>query len=394
MTAAFDALLALISSRTGVALSEQQAARLVRELRKRLKDDAAAALRATQRLEAGESSVELHALLSVVSVHKTDLFRDEEQLRALATHVLRPMVMESRPLRLWSAGCSTGEEVATLLLMLAEGGASPESSVLGTDLAPRALEQAAQLSFSADALARVPPTLVERFFVSTGKRDGSRTLAPLLARQARFQQHNLNDAQYPEVHGGFDVIVCRNVLIYFSPQVAKAVINRLVSRLRVGGVLVLSAAEPLLEPVAELTTLMVPGAFFYQRTLYAPPPPAPVPLPRPSAPPVPVPRSRSSPLPPPSSAEEEGARLFERLLEVEGEHPAAEADLRKVLYLSPKLAAARYMLGLLLERRAARADAATEYRRAQSLLEAGDAQLVPFFLNRERLLAACTQKLR
>ena len=86
--------------------------------------------------------------------------------------------------------------------------------------------------------------------------------------------------------------------------------------------------------------------------------------------------------------------MFERLLEVEGEHPAAEADLRKVLYLSPKLVAARYMLGLLLERRGARADAVTEYRRAQSLLEAGDAHLVPFFLNGERLLAACTQKLR
>lgn len=393
MTAAFEALLARISARTGVALSDQQAARLVRELRKRLKDDAALAARFTQRLEARESSDELNALLSVVSVHKTDLFRDEEQLRALATHVLRPMVSEARPLRLWSAGCSTGEEVATLLLMLAEAGASPESTVLGSDLAPRALEQARHLSFSADALTRVPASLVERFFVSTGKRDGSRTLAPLLARQARFEQHNLNDAHFPEVHGGFDVIVCRNVLIYFSPQVAKAVINRLVARLRVGGVLVLSAAEPLLEPVAELTTLMVPGAFFYQRTRPTPPP-APLPLPRPSAPPVPVPRSRSSPLPPPSSAEEEGARLFEQLLAVEGEHPAAEADLRKVLYLSPKLAAARYLLGLLLERRAARADAVTEYRRAQSLLEAGDAQLVPFFLNRERLLAACAQKLR
>lgn len=78
MTAAFEALLARISAHTGVALSDQQAARLVRELRKRLKDDAALAARFTQRLEARESADELNALLSVVSVHKTDLFRDEE----------------------------------------------------------------------------------------------------------------------------------------------------------------------------------------------------------------------------------------------------------------------------------------------------------------------------
>ena len=388
---AFNALLTRIATRTGVSLSEQQAARLVRELRKKLKDDEALAARFSQRLDANEASDELNALLSVISVHKTELFRDEEQLRALSTNVLRNLVTQARPLRVWSAGCSTGEEVATLLLLLAEAGASPESTVLGSDLAPRALERAAQLSFPADALERVPKPLLERFFVSTGRRDGSRTLSPLLARQARFQQHNLNDERYPETDGGFDVIVCRNVLIYFTPQTAKATIQRLVSRLRVGGVLVLSAAEPLLEPVAELTTLMVPGAFFYQRTLYTPPPEPPL-IPRPSAPPIPVPRTRSSPLPPPSSAEEEGARLFETLLETD--HANAENDLRKVLYLSPKLAAARYMLGMVLERRGARADALTEYRRAQSLLEAGDAHLVPFFLKRERLLAACTQKLR
>ncbi len=387
----FDALLTRIAAHTGVALSEQQAARLVRELRKRLKDDESLAVRLLQRLDAKETGDELNALLSLISVHKTELFRDEEQLRALSTNVLRNLVTQARPLRVWSAGCSTGEEVATLLLLLAEAGASPDSTVLGSDLAPRALERAAQLSFHADALERVPKSLLERFFVSTGRRDGSRTLSPLLARQARFQQHNLNDERYPETDGGFDVIVCRNVLIYFTPQAAKATIQRLVSRLRVGGVLVLSAAEPLLEPVAELTTLMVPGAFFYQRTLYTPPPEPPL-LPRPSAPPIAVPRTRSSPLPPPSSAEEEGARLFETLLETD--HANAENELRKVLYLSPKLAAARYLLGMVLERRGARAEALTEYRRAQSLLEAGDAHLVPFFLNRARLLAACTQKLR
>lgn len=391
MTQVFDALLARIAARTGIALSAQQAARLVRELRRRLGDDAAVAARWLQRLDAAENSDELHALLSVVSVHKTDLFRDEAQLQALSTHVLRGLAAQARPLRLWSAGCSTGEEVATLLLLLAEAGASPESTVLGTDLSPRALAQAAQLAFSAEALERVPPNTLERFFVSTGRRDGSKTLSPLLARQARFQRHNLNDERAPEVHEGFDVIVCRNVLIYFTPQVAKAVIHRLVSRLRVGGVLVLSAAEPLLEPVAELTTLMVPGAFFYQRTLTAPP--APAPLARPSAPPVPVPRTHSAPLPPPSSAEEEGARAFERLFDVRDD-AVAEAELRKVLYLSPKLAAARYLLAQVLERRGARLDALTEYRRAQSLLEAGDAQLVPFFLNPERLTAACAQKLR
>jgi chemotaxis protein methyltransferase CheR len=163
-------------------------------------------------------------------------------------------------------------------------------------------------------------------------------------------------------------------------------------------VLVLSTAEPLLDPVPGLSTLRLPGAFFYQQGTPTPPPVVVVPPPRPSAPPAPPPRPSvprptvTGELPVVLSPEDEGRKLFELVLEwaAQGEdHPETEAGLRKALYLAPRLAGARYLLGLILERRGARADAASEYRRAQQLLESGVAETSGFFLNNERLAAAC-----
>jgi chemotaxis protein methyltransferase CheR len=393
-----EPLLALVAQRTGTRLSRQQRERLIAELGRRLVRQRPDEL--LTRLQSRDGAHELAALLAVVSVHKTDLFRDEQQLEALQTYVLRPRVAEGRPLTLWSAGCSTGEEVATLLVLLSEVGAHPESTVLGSDLSADALAQAKKLEFSSEVIKRVPPALLARYFRDAGA--GHHRLVAPLAGRARFAHHNLVDRPYPfSAQGGpFDVIVCRNVLIYFTAEAAQATVAAFVERLRPGGVLVLSTAEPLLDPVAELSTLRVPGAFFYVRG--PPPVPAPVtslPPPRPSAPRprAPAAAGESRPaitgenpivLPP----EEEGRKLFDLVLEwaAAGEDDReTEAGLRKALYLAPRLAAARYLLGLILERRGQVLDAANEYRRAAALLDAGTAASSAFFLNNERLRAAC-----
>jgi chemotaxis protein methyltransferase CheR len=382
-----DLLVQFVGSRTGTRLSRQQRERLAVEGAKHA--DVPAWL---ERLQAREGALELARLLAVVSVHKTDLFRDEQQLEALQQHVLRPLVAEGRPLRLWSAGCSTGEEVATLLVLLAEAGAHGESSVLGSDLSAHALEQARRLCFQPQVLARVPAPLLERYF-----RGGA--LLPLLQARARFLQHNLVERPYPFAlsasgeSGPFDVIVCRNVLIYFTAEAARETVNAFVERLRPGGVLVLSTAEPLLDPVPGLTTLRVPGAFFYQRAAPGQAPPAPPPAPLPPRPSAPKPRAVvTGEVPVFVPPEEEGRKLFELVLEwaAEGEdHPETEGGLRRALYLSPRLAGARYLLGLILERRGAVSEASAEYRRALQLVESSTAAPSAFFLNNERLAKAC-----
>lgn len=394
MNTRVEPLLRLVAARTGTALSRQQRARLEKELVPRVGEDEREATRLLTHLESREGAFELAQLLALVSVHKTDLFRDESQLEALSTSVLRPLVLEGRPLSLWSAGCSTGEEVATLLMLLAEVGAHPGSTVLGSDLSASALSEAKSQAFTASVLRRVPPQILNRYFVAA-EVDGRRTLIPRLKSHARFVQHNLMDAPYPFAEGTsqFDVIVCRNVLIYFTAEAAKQTVDRFVERLRPGGVLVLSAAEPLLEPVSGLSTLRVPGAFFYVKG--TPPQPTLAPILSVPVKPNPPPRVTGE-VPVLLTPEDEGLKLFNLVLDwaAEGaDHPETEGGLRKALYLAPRLAAGRYLLGLILERRGAHVDAANEYRRALTLLESGAAMPCPFYLNNDRLLAACRLKI-
>ncbi|HEX8704408.1 MAG TPA: CheR family methyltransferase, partial [Myxococcaceae bacterium] len=255
---------AFISARTGMALSGSQRRRL---------DERLAVLRGNLseqqyllHLQSPAGAAELAELVSVVVVHKTDLFRDEVQLASYRDHVLKPLVERAagRPLRLWSAGCATGEEVATLLIMLDEAGADPGSTVLGTDISEPALSRARMLSFHAEQIRRLPPHIRDRYFTPDGARA---LLVPELRERASFQLHNLMETPYPAAGGdGFDVIFCRNVLIYFTSEAFDRVVSTLAERLAMEGTLVLSAAEPLLHAPPSLRIIRGEHAFFYVRT--------------------------------------------------------------------------------------------------------------------------------
>ncbi|MBJ6761911.1 methyltransferase domain-containing protein [Myxococcaceae bacterium JPH2] len=418
-----------------MALSPAQARRLDERLA--VLQGHASAPQYVQHLKSMAGAADLEQLVRAVVVHKTDLFRDEVQLAAFRSRVLAPRVARARgPLRVWSAGCATGEEVATLLALLEEAGADPASTVLGTDICESVLEQARTLSFPAEALRRVPAGLRERCFVWDGRRAA---LAPALRARASFRLHNLMDTPYPRPEGGgFDVIFCRNVLIYFSAEAFQRTVVELAGRLAPGGTLVLSSAEPLLQVPPPLKLLRAEQAFFYVRAEDAEPAPS-IAEPRMESSRTPVPLVRREPEPtgsqvarresgkfatvaasppPPARAHPEAARLFARVLDgstsgplplssaTDGRRgptqvaaeadvrprsapPSAEADLRRCLELEPDLAAARYLLGLLLEQGGRPDEAVGEYRRALGAVDTGRAVSVPFLLNPARLRVAC-----
>jgi chemotaxis protein methyltransferase CheR len=360
-------------------------------------------------LQSPAGAADLAELIDAISVQKTELFRDESQLSALRTHVLEPMVARMhRPLRLWSAGCATGEEVATLLVMLAELGADPGSTVLGTDISETAIAKARELCFTSEQMQRVPPMVRDRWFVPAGL--GRFTLVGHLKERARFLCHNLMDMPYPraEEGQGFDVIACRNVLIYFTPESFEKVVVTLAGRLAPEGMLMLSAAEPLLRAPPVLRTVRCDQAFFYARaqegalkTPSATGLPAVAPAKAPESPisgRFPAVSATKPPEPPapvqPSGPHLEADALFAQALEWAGggeASPQTADTLRSCLVLDPDLAAARYLLGLVLEQRGALAEAAEEYRRALRSLEEGRARATPFFLNNARLLVACVR---
>ncbi len=198
------------------------------------------------------ATTELTTFLDLVTTNKTSFFREPEHFRFLREQALPELSARvgARPLSVWSAPCSTGEEPYTLAMVLAEHAeatrtAAREFTVLGTDISTRVLERASKGIFTEAQVEPVPMEL-RRKYLLRGK-DASAGLvrvAPELRARVRFGRLNLMNARYP-VDEPMDVILCRNVLIYFDKPTQEAVVNKLCEHLAPGGFLCVGMAETL-----------------------------------------------------------------------------------------------------------------------------------------------------
>jgi chemotaxis protein methyltransferase CheR len=214
--------------------------------------------------------VELRALLPLVTVGKTEFFRDANQFRALREAVLPRAVTkarsEMRRVRIWSAGCATGEEAYSLAMALAELGVELQGAdILGTDVNPQALELAEKGRFSARRVSGLSPAMLERYFMHKGEH--YEVLTDLKAR-VRFAVHNLAaPGPFPAPFDGppWDLILCRNVLIYFERMSMLKVLRSFHDCLAEGGILCLGYSESLFKVSSEFELVEVNGAFLYRR---------------------------------------------------------------------------------------------------------------------------------
>lgn len=197
-----------------------------------------------RRLLAGEDGL-LHRLAVKTVVSETYFFRHPEHFDLLVERLVPALLQEGRTtLRAWSAGCATGEEAYSLAAALLAAAPRTEIAVLGTDLSEDSLAIAAAGRYGRRALRSELP----RWSIACPLQVGPRSVEVPAALRAltRFQPLNLNKESYPEEvapTSGFDIIFCRNVLIYFSPEGAANVLLRLRDRLREGGYLILAALD-------------------------------------------------------------------------------------------------------------------------------------------------------
>jgi chemotaxis protein methyltransferase CheR len=196
------------------------------------------------RIVSGRSAALADEAIEALLNHETFFYRDLNAFRLLDEQGLGRLHAAragTRRLRIWSAGCSTGQEAYTVAMMIAE---RPDRwrgwtiDILGTDLSPVAIEQARQGRYSQFEIQRGLPVaqMLHRF-----DQEGEHWRATSLLRQAvRFRVHNL---LAPPPVGLFDVVLCRNVLLYFSPDVRTLVFGRIASAMQPDGLLMLGAGE-------------------------------------------------------------------------------------------------------------------------------------------------------
>ena len=201
-----------------------------------------------------------HALslfLDRVTINVSEFYRNRDKFEVLQQKILPALLKDRRELFVWSAGCSYGAEAYSLKILLAQLTPGVNHRILATDIDIRCLERARQGCFSADDLREVPDTVRRRYFTATEDRF---QIVPALRQGVTFQHGDLLRDTFPE---RVDLILCRNVVIYFSDDAKNRLYRRFFNALRPGGYLLVGNTERIFD--AQDIGYKSPLPFFYQR---------------------------------------------------------------------------------------------------------------------------------
>ena len=175
-----------------------------------------------------------------LTINVSEFYRNPERYAELVKMVLPELCRSGRRLRVWSAGCSNGAEPYTLAITIKESGYPPGARIQGTDLDRESLRRAQDGIYGQNEVRNVPPDILTRYFRTV---NSGFALAEEVKRMVEFRQHDLLHDRYER---DYDLILCRNVVIYFTESTKEELYNRLCQSLRPGGYLMVGGTEPLL----------------------------------------------------------------------------------------------------------------------------------------------------
>jgi chemotaxis protein methyltransferase CheR len=201
-----------------------------------------------------EDQSELTLMLDAITTNETQFFREGRHFELLAGSLIPAWREDAargardKRVRVWSAGCSTGEEPYSLAMALLSA-LPPEEGwdvqILATDLSTRVLDHAARGVYSAEKAASIPRALLQTFMLrGVGSQDGNVKVSPALQAAVTFRRLNLNDDGW-EVGAPFDVVLCRNVFIYFNQVTRNRIVAQLLGHLRPRGYFFVGHSESL-----------------------------------------------------------------------------------------------------------------------------------------------------
>lgn len=247
--AAFNNFRALIFEKTGIHMRDGKQILISNRLRRRL---SALGLGSYEEyydlLVSGRARDELHNFIDAVSTNETYFFREANHFSALQSMVLPEILKRRKRISAWSAGCSTGEEPYTLRIVIDEflekagGSGKGEATIIGTDISTSVIRKARDGIYNGRALRFVPQAMLERYFVPAS--GGLRQVSDTLRAGVSFRVHNLLKDPLPG--DPFDIIFCRNVMIYFDKATQTKLVDEVFAHaLRPDGYLFIGHSESL-----------------------------------------------------------------------------------------------------------------------------------------------------
>jgi len=243
----------LVCQHSRIRLGEDKQALLANRLRHRLKELAISSYKNyCQLLDSVAGPEEIEHLVDLITTNHTKFFREPEHFSFLAKKALPALLprhlKEGTPLKVWSAACSSGEEPYTLAIALSEAMRAYPSvpwEIFASDISRRMLDRAQQGIYRMEAVEPVPPDLLKRYFQEgVGARSGFCRVKAEVRSRVMFHRINLFQPEYP-VPLHFQVIFCRNVMIYFDAASRATLVHRLSQHLAHGGYLIVGHSESL-----------------------------------------------------------------------------------------------------------------------------------------------------
>jgi chemotaxis protein methyltransferase CheR len=248
----------LVRSHCGLSFTAETRFLLERRVARRMRELSITSLSAYQYELRNESrrDGELAELIDELTTNETYFFRERSQLRALMAEILPEALVARRergsgPVSVWSAGCSSGEEPYSIAILAREAGFDPERDlrVYATDISRRMMKRARSGVYRETSFRETEPALRQKYFE---EKDGTWTVSGAIKKCVDFIHLNLLDRSRIALLGAMDVILCRNVMIYFDAESKREVIATFEHKLRSGGHLLLGHSESLINVTSGL----------------------------------------------------------------------------------------------------------------------------------------------
>jgi chemotaxis protein methyltransferase CheR len=255
--------------RTGLSFSESKRYFIDRRLEERIAATGSPSFQAYFSLLRADADHEIEFLINSFTVNETYFYREDHQLRCMTSNLLGAIV-EHRPpgstIRIWSIPCSTGEEPYSIALWLMENWPQVDNynvEIVGSDIDTRALRAAAEGIYGDRALMRLSRGIVDRYFKPVA--DSKHEIDEGLRNSIEFTRANVIDPKDTARYRDFDLIFCRNVLIYFDDASRRQAAENLYDCLRPGGYICLGHSESMSRISPLFSVCRFPDAIVYQR---------------------------------------------------------------------------------------------------------------------------------